>query len=106
MTIPNFDRPKLKGFVSEIETLERDKLDTNAAIKEVYERAKEAGFDPKGIRLAVRHRMEDEKKRKAREDLRDFYLHALGDLADTELGVAAMQAAGVTVEVQPRVAAE
>lgn len=68
----------LRGLVQRIERLEEEKAALVEDIKEVYEEAKGAGFDPTVMRKVVRLRKMDPKDRKAQQDLLEVYEAALG----------------------------
>ena len=79
--------------VERIEALEEEKQGVADQIKEVYANAKSRGFDPKVVRQVVKDR------KMAQEDFEDWqavlatYRRAVGLLADTPLGEAAIAAA-------------
>jgi uncharacterized protein (UPF0335 family) len=81
----------LRQFIERVERLESDKRDVAEMIKDVYAEAKAAGFDPKVMREVIRLRKLDQDERAEREALLETYFHALGMLADTPLGSAAMR---------------
>ncbi len=81
---------RLLSIIERIERLEEEKKALQADIKDVYTEAKSAGFDAPTIRLLIKRRAEDAAKREEREALLEAYLAALGQLADTPLGNAAM----------------
>lgn len=83
-------KEQLKALVERIERIEEEKAALSADIREIYAEAKSEGFDTKAIREIIRLRRQDEAKRREREAVRDTYLHALGMLADTPLGQAAL----------------
>jgi uncharacterized protein (UPF0335 family) len=82
---------QLHQIISRIEKLEDEKSAIGLDIKEVYAEAKSMGFDPKIIRKVVSIRAKDSAKRAEEEALLDSYMAALGMLADTPLGQAAIQ---------------
>jgi uncharacterized protein (UPF0335 family) len=82
---------QLHQIISRIEKLEDEKSAIGLDIKEVYAEAKSMGFDPKIIRKVVSIRAKDAAKRAEEEALLDSYMAALGMLADTPLGQAAIQ---------------
>ena len=84
---------QLRGFVQRIERLAEEKAALATDIKEVYAEAKAHGFDTPTIREIVKLRKLDQNERDAREALLDIYKAALGMLADTPLGEAALEAA-------------
>lgn len=88
MTINN---NQLASIVDRIEALESDKAAIAADIKDVYAEAKGNGFDPKIIRKVVALRKQAAEKRSEEQILIDLYMKALGDLADTPLGKAAVE---------------
>ena len=81
---------RLLSIIERIERLEEEKKGLQADIKDVYAEAKSAGYDVPTIRLLIKRRAEDAAKREEREALLEAYLAALGQLADTPLGNAAM----------------
>lgn len=83
-------KKQLSGYISEIERWEREKAVIQADIGEIYNSAKDAGFDVKAMRVVVKDRRIERAKREAFEAVCDVYKHALGMLADLPLGQAAM----------------
>lgn len=82
---------QLQQIISRIEKLEDEKSAIGLDIKEVYAEAKSMGFDPKIIRKVISIRNKDAAKRAEEEALLETYMAALGMLADTPLGQAAIQ---------------
>lgn len=80
----------LGRYVDRIEALHVDRDELMASIKEVYEEAKSAGFVTAVLRQIVRERRMEETERHEHYALLDSYRSALGMLADTPLGEAAM----------------
>lgn len=108
-----YDAEKTQGFVDRIENLHADiatimSKALNACravhgdIKIVYQEAKdEAGIPKKALKKVVQARALEQKARAVREDLEaedqddfDRIRQALGDLADTPLGAAALAPRG------------
>lgn len=83
----------LRQIVARIERLEEEKKAIGTDIKEIYIEAKSRGFDPKIIRAVIRERKIDEAERQERDALLELYREALGMLASTPLGDAALKAA-------------
>lgn len=81
---------RLLSIIERIEALEAEKKNLAEDVKDIYKEAKSAGFNAPTIRLIIKRRAEDEAKREEREALLEIYLNALGQLADTPLGNAAM----------------
>jgi uncharacterized protein (UPF0335 family) len=84
---------QLQSIVERIEKLEAEKAGISEDIKEVYAEAKGNGFDPKILRklVAVRKRFAEDVA--AEQALLATYMAALGMLADTPLGQAAIERA-------------
>ena len=82
----------LSKFIERIERLEEEKKDLANDIRELYIEAKSAGFNPKVMRKVVAERRMKESDRIELEALLDTYRSALGMLADTPLGAAAIGA--------------
>ena len=91
MSKSTFAHEKLRSLVARVERLEAEKKAIADDIREVYREAKGHGFDTKIIRAVVRERKEDAHVRQEREALLDVYRSALGMLADTPLGNAALR---------------
>lgn len=89
-----FAKDQLKSIIERIERLEEEKQALADDIREVYAEAKANGFDTKILRQVVRLRKQDAAERQEQEALRDIYMHALGMLAETPLGQAAMARGG------------
>jgi len=85
---------QLKAIVERIENLEESKAAIAEDIKEVFAEAKGAGFDTKILKQVLALRKKDASKRAEEQALLSVYMDALGMLADTPLGKAAMKAAG------------
>lgn len=84
---------RLRSLIERIERLEEEKRATAADIKEVYAEAKGTGFDTKIMRQIVKLRRMDKDDIDEQETLLDIYKRALGMLADTPLGEAALRGA-------------
>lgn len=84
------DGSQLLSFVERIERVEESIRDEQEARKDIYTEAKSVGFDPKVLRHIVKMRREDKAKRDEFEAILEVYLDALGDLATTDLGRAAV----------------
>jgi len=82
---------QLQSVVERIEKLEDERAILAEDIKDVYVEAKGNGFDPKIIKKLVALRKKDPSKVAEEEALLDTYKAALGMLADTPLGRAAME---------------
>lgn len=81
---------QLKAIIERIERLEDEKKALSDDIKDVYSEAKGGGFDTKIIRKIIAMRKKDYATRKEEEAMMDLYLGALGMLAETPLGQAAI----------------
>lgn len=91
------DRKKqLAGYVGEIEAHQRTIDIERADQKAIYDSAREAGFDIKAVRHVVKMRTWERAKLARHEAIVDVYRHALGMLADTPLGKAAIESATAT----------
>lgn len=81
----------LKSFIERIERLEEEKASLAEDIKEIFAEAKSFGFDPKIMRTVIRMRRQEPQQRDEYRETLDAYLGALGMLADTPLGQAAVE---------------
>ena len=73
-------KEKLKQLVARIEKLEVEKAQFAADIKDTYGEAKGLGFDAKVLRQVIKIRKQDRTEREEQEQVRDLYLHALGEI--------------------------
>lgn len=85
---------QIRSIVERVERLEEEKKALADDIRDVYAEAKGNGFDVKALRTIVRLRKQDADERREQEAILETYLHALGMLADTPLGQAAINRAG------------
>lgn len=97
----NFAKDQLRSIVERVERLEAEKKALATDITEIYAEAKSNGFDTATIREIVKLRRLEASKRREREENRDLYMHALGMLADTPLGRAALDSADVVGDFPP-----
>lgn len=81
----------LRSIVERIERLDEEIKSLKADQKDIYAEAKSAGYDGPALRALIRMRAEDQTKRQTREALVETYMRALGMLADTPLGQAALE---------------
>jgi uncharacterized protein (UPF0335 family) len=88
----NFAGEALKSLVSRIERLQEEKAALQEDIAAVFQEAKSTGFDTKIMREVLKIRRMDKHERDERETLVALYMDALGDLATTPLGRAAIKA--------------
>jgi uncharacterized protein (UPF0335 family) len=93
VTIGAIDQEALQRYVGRVISLHQERKTLNEDIAEIYEEAKNAGFVTKIIRQIVREQQMEEDERLSHYNLLDTYRHALGMLADTPLGAAAMASA-------------
>jgi uncharacterized protein (UPF0335 family) len=73
--------------------MEEEKLVIATDISEIYREAKSNGFDTKIIKKIVAMRKKDPNKLAEEQAIMDTYMAALGMLADTPLGQAAIDSA-------------
>jgi len=97
-TKTTFAHGQLKAFIERIERLEEEKATIAQDIREVYAEAKANGFDTKIMRKVVALRKKEAAEREEERLLLDVYLAALGMLADTPLGEAALEREGLAKE--------
>jgi uncharacterized protein (UPF0335 family) len=89
----NFSTDQLNQLVARIERLEEEKKALADDIREVYAEAKAHGFDTKILRQVIKLRKLDRAELAEQESLLEIYMNALGMLAETPLGQAAIKAA-------------
>ena len=87
---------QLRAFIERIERLDEDKRQISAEMAYVYAEAKANGFDAKIMRKVVALRKKEAAEREEERLLLDVYLAALGMLADTPLGEAALAREGLS----------
>lgn len=81
---------RLLSICERVERLEEEKRVLGVDIREVFSEAKGAGFDVATLRKVIRERKLDRADREEQEALLDLYRRAVGLLADTPLGQAAV----------------
>jgi len=95
MTKTSFAHGQLRSIVDRIEALEAEKRDLSADLKEVYAEAKSNGFDTKILRKVISLRKKEAAEREEEQSMLEVYLDALGMLATTPLGQAALEREGL-----------
>lgn len=88
----NMAAERLKSIVERIERLEEERATLQADIKIIFAEAKSAGFDTKVLRMLIASRKKDQSEYEQQKLLLETYMRQLGQLADTPLGKAAMEA--------------
>lgn len=88
----NVAAERLMSIVERIEKLEEERKHLQADIKDIYTEAKSAGFDVKVLRMVIASRKKDQAEWEEQQALLETYMRALGQLADTPLGQAALEA--------------
>jgi uncharacterized protein (UPF0335 family) len=88
----NVAAERLMSIVERIEKLEDERKNLQADIKDIYTEAKSAGFDTKVLRMLIASRKKDQAEWEEQQALLETYMRALGQLADTPLGQAALEA--------------
>lgn len=73
-----FNNEQLVSIVERIERLNEEVYHINEGIKEVYEEAKSAGFDPKYIRKIIALRKLDRDELNEQDELIEMYRNAVG----------------------------
>ena len=89
-----FAPERLRSIVDRIERLEGERKALAEDIKDIYTEAKSAGFDVKALRALIAERRKDAQEAEEQRSLLDIYRDALGQLASTPLGQAAMERVG------------
>ena len=84
---------QLKAFVERLERIDEEKAALAEDFKSVLSEAKSTGFDTKIIKKILAMRKQDAHKLREEQAILSTYLDALGMLADTPLGQAALAAA-------------
>ncbi len=69
---------QLKSLIERIERLEEEKKGLSDDIKDIFQEAKSAGFEPKIMRQVLRLRRMAREDRQEEETLLDLYKSALG----------------------------
>ena len=82
---------QLASLIEKIEHLEAEKKEIADLIKGVFAEAKSEGFDTKIMKKVIAARRKTQEERDEEAALLEIYLTALGDLANTPLGQAAVQ---------------
>lgn len=85
------DGTRLASYISRIENLEAQKKEIQDDIKDIFTEIKSAGYTPKIVRQLIRERAMDKQQLEEERQLLEIYRDALGQLADTPLGEAALR---------------
>ena len=85
---------QLREIVERIERIEDQRASLAEDVKDVLLEAKSVGFDVKIIKKLLAMRKKDPADIRQEQELLDTYMAALGMLADTPLGQAALRSAG------------
>jgi len=94
----SFAEGQLLSIVERVERLELEKANIATDIKEVYAEAKGNGFDTKVLRKVVALRKRDAADLEEEEAMLELYMQALGMLAGTPLGQAALERDGLSAQ--------
>src|ERR1019366_7800292 len=86
----NVGREQIKSFVERIERLNEEIASLSDDRKAVYAEAKFSGFDTKILRKVIARRKRDAAELAEEDAILSLYLGALGQLATTPLGKAAV----------------
>ena len=86
----NMAADRLKSIVERIERLEEERKNLQSDIKIIFAEAKSVGFDTKVLRMVIASRKKDQAEWEEQQALLETYMKALGQLADTPLGKAAL----------------
>lgn len=89
------------AFVGRLERLDEEKAGLAQDFKDVLDEAASVGLSKKALKEILRLRKLDKSERDALMADVDLYMNALGMLADTPLGDAAMKRAQAAGEVRP-----
>jgi uncharacterized protein (UPF0335 family) len=88
----------LRSYADRVVNMHEERDTLNGDIREVYKEAKDAGFDTTTLREIVRELRMEPEARTSRYSLLETYRAALGLLAGTPLGEAAMERAATAPE--------
>lgn len=93
MTLQASAQAQLRQFIERIERLSEEQKALAADVKDIYAEAKSVGFDVKAMRKIIAMRKKSAAEREEEQAIIDVYAAALGLLADTPLGEAAIRTA-------------
>lgn len=82
------DSGELRAYIERIENINEEIKDRTGDRREIYAEIKGAGYDTATVRAIVKRRGMDPDKRHTMDELLDMYSAALGDFANTPLGIA------------------
>jgi len=94
MTTGHNSNEQIKSIVERIERLTEEKQSIADDIKDIYAEAKGNGYNVKALRAVIRRRKQDAAALAEHEAILETYMQALGMLADTPLGQAALKVVG------------
>lgn len=70
----------LKQLIQKIERIESDIAGRREDLREVYDEAKNLGYDQRTVRRVIRQRRADEQKEREKQEMFDLYMGAVADL--------------------------
>ena len=76
MSIVN--EPQIKSIIERVERLHEERKSIGDDISEIYKEAKANGFDVPALKDVVKLRAMDPDKRRAKEEIVELYLSAIG----------------------------
>ena len=82
------DGAELRSFIERIEEVNANIKEYSDDRREIFKEFKQKGYDPKTLRAIIKRHAMDPEERDAADALLEMYQAALGDFADTPLGVA------------------
>lgn len=74
----NLSADRLRSLIERIERLQEEKQALQSDIKDIFQEAKSAGFDPKAMRRLLAERKQDPNELEELNSLLDVYRLALG----------------------------
>ena len=83
---PNASQRALRQYIEAIERLEEDKKAVMLEIKDKFDEARGAGFDPKIMRQVIKLRKQSQDERDEAEAVLHTYLHAMQMFDGTPMG--------------------
>ena len=93
MNLGNNEAHRLQSIIERLEHCDAEKARINEDVADIKKEAKSAGYDVPAIVAIIKKRKQDAAKREAIDAMMEVYERALGQLADTPLGKAAMRSA-------------
>lgn len=82
------DGAELRKYINRVERVNEEIAERTSDRREIYAEVKSAGYDVATVRAIIKRRSMDQDKRHEMDELLEMYRSALGEFANSPLGMA------------------